>query len=820
MKKTVSINIGSIIFHIEEDGYDKLKSYLDSVNRYFSTFEDSSEIIADIENRIAEIFLEKLTDGRQTVSLEDVDELIATMGTTRDFEATIETEPKEEAKEEPVEPEPESQAQSEQQSQKSEAPRKLYRDIRRKMLGGVASGIAYYFRIDPLWIRLLTLALFFNVFFAGLSGATLLAYIILWIVIPGNSELEDDKKIKKLFRDSDSRVLGGVASGIARYFGADIAVIRLLFVLSIFLAGSGILLYIILWIITPEARTITEKMQMQGEPVTLSNIEENVKKGLNVKDGEESAIVKILLFPFRLIALIINGIGRALGPLLKFLVELLRIAFGVLLVIIGFSIMIGLVVAMFGILGMGGWEHYTRIDDIPLELIRDSLNDWVVISAFLVSFVPALGITLAGLAVILKKRIVKPYVAWAMLGVWVISLAISSYAIPSFIREFSSEDDIRVDKTFELTQATPTLHLNDLGDDSFDGVDLRLRGHSDSTYQLLLTIESRGGSREEAQENARSIVYNVEQKGDDFYFDSRVTFPEGSEFRFQNVKAYFYIPFGKTFRMDGNLDEILINTLHLNGYRSYQMEGNDWVFERSGIKCLTCPEQNYEDADDNVNDQIRSSYRGSDKIDYPFTDFDEVVVAAFIDIDISRGDEWSVVLRGDDNDLDDVYVNQVGDKLTVKFKEDNWEWWKERHDEKIGLFITMPELNYLELTGDCDGEIKGFESEDLTINAVGGCDLYINVTSNDLDINLTGASTAELKGSGERLNVELIGASRLEGFDFTASRADVSAVGASKAEVYASDELDLEAAGASKIRYRGTHNVDASDLGMSSIERD
>ena len=56
MKKTVSINIGGIIFHIEEDGYDKLKNYLDSVNKYFSTFEDSGEIIADIESRIAEIF--------------------------------------------------------------------------------------------------------------------------------------------------------------------------------------------------------------------------------------------------------------------------------------------------------------------------------------------------------------------------------------------------------------------------------------------------------------------------------------------------------------------------------------------------------------------------------------------------------------------------------------------------------------------------------------------------------------------------------------------------------------------------------------------
>ena len=337
MKKTVSINIGGIIFHIEEDGYDKLKNYLDSVNKYFSTFEDSGEIISDIESRIAEIFLDKLSDGRQTVTLEDVEGLIATMGTTQDFEAAIETEPV--TTEAPKSEESQqSSSTTAEEPQSSEQPKKLVRDMKRRILGGVAAGIAHYFSIDPLWIRLLLLLMFINVFFGGLSAAIFLAYIILWIVLPQSESLEEDKKVKKLFRNSDQRVLGGVASGIAAYFGTDISVIRLLFVLSIFLGGAGIILYIILWIITPEAKTITEKMQMQGEPVTLSNIEENVKKGLNVREGEESAFVKVLLFPFRLIALVISGLAKALGPILGFLVQAIRILFGLILVLLGFSV--------------------------------------------------------------------------------------------------------------------------------------------------------------------------------------------------------------------------------------------------------------------------------------------------------------------------------------------------------------------------------------------------------------------------------------------------------------------------------------------------
>ena len=76
-----------IIFHIEEDGFETLRKYLDSINSYFSSYEESEEIIADIEGRIAEIFLERLSDGKQVVSAEDVSDLMKIMGNTSDFEA-------------------------------------------------------------------------------------------------------------------------------------------------------------------------------------------------------------------------------------------------------------------------------------------------------------------------------------------------------------------------------------------------------------------------------------------------------------------------------------------------------------------------------------------------------------------------------------------------------------------------------------------------------------------------------------------------------------------------------------------------------------
>ena len=89
MKKTISINIAGILFNIEEDGYEKLRSYLDAIADYFRKFEGSHEIVADIESRIAEILLARKGETSQVVSAADVDHVILTMGKVSDFQAEI-----------------------------------------------------------------------------------------------------------------------------------------------------------------------------------------------------------------------------------------------------------------------------------------------------------------------------------------------------------------------------------------------------------------------------------------------------------------------------------------------------------------------------------------------------------------------------------------------------------------------------------------------------------------------------------------------------------------------------------------------------------
>jgi phage shock protein PspC (stress-responsive transcriptional regulator) len=177
MKKNISINLQGIIFYIEEDGYEQLSRYLASIRTYFSNYEGHEEIVADIESRVAEIFTARLSPGKQVITQEDVQYLIARMGNVTEFEV-----------EEPIEePIPNyntggaAGAAGAAGAYTIPGTKKLYRDINRKVISGVCAGIANYLNIDVVWIRLFfVLFLILGVLSAGISAA---AAVILYIVL-------------------------------------------------------------------------------------------------------------------------------------------------------------------------------------------------------------------------------------------------------------------------------------------------------------------------------------------------------------------------------------------------------------------------------------------------------------------------------------------------------------------------------------------------------------------------------------------------------------------------------------------------------------
>ena len=173
MKKIININLSGRVIPIEDSAYEKLQAYIESLRRYFIHEEGRDEIINDIESRIAELMNEKIRKGASSVTDADVDEIIASMGRPEDFQAAEDTETIS------------TGSQSYQSRTASDEPyttrkrNRLYRDSSDKILGGVCSGLANYMNVDPAIIRIL-----FAIITFGGFGFGVLAYLLLWIVLP------------------------------------------------------------------------------------------------------------------------------------------------------------------------------------------------------------------------------------------------------------------------------------------------------------------------------------------------------------------------------------------------------------------------------------------------------------------------------------------------------------------------------------------------------------------------------------------------------------------------------------------------------------
>jgi phage shock protein PspC (stress-responsive transcriptional regulator)/intracellular sulfur oxidation DsrE/DsrF family protein len=188
MNKIMNVNIGGIVFHVDDDAYEKLRKYLRDINNHFKSTKGGDEIIIDIEARIVELFQQKLSDKKEVITKEDVEYVVAVMGIPSDFED-------------------ENDNNYNDPNVKQVGRKRLFRDIDDRMIGGVCSGLGAYFRLDTVWFRLAFII-------ATISGLSILAYLILWIIIP-------------------------------------------------------------------PARTIAEKLEMQGDPVTVSNIEKSIREEMD-----------------------------------------------------------------------------------------------------------------------------------------------------------------------------------------------------------------------------------------------------------------------------------------------------------------------------------------------------------------------------------------------------------------------------------------------------------------------------------------------------------------------------------------------------------
>ncbi len=540
MNKTVNINLGGILFHIDEDAYQKLNRYFEAIKRSLTNSSGQDEIIKDIEIRVSELLTEKQKSEKHVVGMKDVDEVITVMGQPEDY------------------------------------------------------------RIDDEGTSNTTSASF-----ATTSG-----------------------KSKKLYRDRDGAIVGGVLSGLGYYFGIDKTWLRILLIALVWAAGTGVLLYIILWIAMPEAITTSEKLEMKGEPVNLENIEKKVREEIDYVSGKLKNSGEIISeeaknFNTKYGHQVKNA-GSSFGD---FIITILGVFAKFIGGIIVFTAAVTLIALFISIFTLGSTEFI----DVPWLDYFNSFN-YGNVSMFLIGLlfffaigIPFFFLLILGLKIIITNmKSIGNVAKYTLLAVWLIaisvliSLGISQASEVAFENKTIQKQQINIQKTDTLMISFKpntyySNHIISKGNMSIveDSLSQKMIYSDDISFEVLptderlpyLQIEKRanGKSSIDAKQKAEKINYNFKITGNKLILDDYFLTKLENKFRDQEIRIFLYVPKGTLLKADENVKEFdesdndFFNLHHSSDSYIYKVEENK-------VKCLNCPKDETDEYNDGTED--------------------------------------------------------------------------------------------------------------------------------------------------------------------------------------------------------------------------
>jgi phage shock protein PspC (stress-responsive transcriptional regulator) len=499
MNKIISANINGFVFNIDELAYAKLKAYLDIIKQKV----DNSEVSQDIENRIAELFNEKLKDGRTAIFDADVDDVMQQMGKPDEFAADDE--------------------EGENKSKDSNSSSSYFKQSNRK----------------------------------------------------------------RLYRDEDDKVIGGVCSGIGAYFGLDPVIIRIGFAAAFLFFGSGFILYILLMIIMPKAVTPSEKLEMRGEPMDYKNLSKTVEKDFKDAYHRYRPEVKTGFHRFVQVAVRIGMVVLAI-----FIISIIIPS--------GFGLLTGI--------GIASWSLPTLS-----SYIFTSTNESILIIIGLILFIliPILGIFYSLLRLGFRFKPMPKVFSILLSLLWFTGFCLLAFSTYNIGKQFSTNSKINeIDTLSELTSnKTLILRCNSSENDSRifyhdeDGesqvrihneqdmkeaidqgiserVSLKIVNGFASVPVLKVSKIANGPSSYEASTTAKQIDYSYELRDSILYLDAVIQKGENQLWRNQRVRLTLEVP--ESYQL--YIDESCNDLLDLNGRERKKLLGHYLHVDHRGFQ--------------------------------------------------------------------------------------------------------------------------------------------------------------------------------------------------------------------------------------------
>ena len=557
MNKTVNINLANTFFHIDEEAYNKLRRYLESIKRSFAGTAGSDEIIADIEARIAELFSEKQEHNRQVITQKEVDAVINVMGQPEDYmvDETI------------FEDEPRSKT----------------------------------------------------------------------------SKTKGSSHVKKLYRDTETKYIGGVCAGLEYYLGFDALLIRLIFILFGLFTGFGLIAYILLWILVPEAVTTSQKLDMRGEPINISNIERKVKEGF------DDVADKVKNVDYKEVGDKVKSSSKTffdtIGDIFMFLFRIFGKFIGILLIIIGAATLIGLFVG-FVTVGVIDLVHFPGIDFYDI-VNTTGTPVWVVsFLVFLAIGIPFFFVLYLGLKVLVNNlNSIGSIAKFTLLGVWLLSIGILIslgvreaasraftgtttineqfeliHPLDTFLIKMRSNETIEYDQRFDFDDVAMVYDEDGMALLYSEDIRFDIKKSTDSIFRLKVKKDADGSTFEEARERSSMIDYDYVLNDNELLLDDYLTTDLSEKMRSQEVRNIIYIPAGTLIKLDHTTKgHIGRSTKNDKGFYRNDIINYLWMMGSDGkLKCQNC------------SDKLESHNDGNGRI---------IINEDGVDINVEDGDE-------------------------------------------------------------------------------------------------------------------------------------------------------------------------------------
>lgn len=514
MKKTIDVNIGGLIFHLDEDAFERLNQYLESVRTKYEASEKKDEIVSDVEKGIAKILTVKLNEIRQVVTLQDIEEVIAEMESP--------TATKEEAKK------------------------------------------------------------------------------------------DKTHNARRFYRDPDNKVFGGVCAGIAAYFNVSVVWIRLVFLLLVLVFGMSPIIYIILWIVIPQATTIAEKLEMHGEKINVSNIEktieaeiEHLKQKLNELKNDAKSTYKE-----KSKQTIEKGVSFFV-EIIRYLVRAVAIFVGIIFVLVGIFLIVGLITTFFRNVEVISFS-FANIINYPLNILKVMLPspDYLALGItgiILVVGIPLIMLIYAGIKLIFGIKTKKRIIGVSSLTLWLAGLIFCGIAGYKVLNNQTVKE--RIQKQEILKPSAKAIVYIDLAKDNIlDSIlkpinrqfvgEWNIGKYNNNEYFFgvpslniikcggnIPVIEinkfARGNNTEMAIKNCESISFDFNQPNDSILLLEYFKLNDTKNWSDQSINLTIKLPINYTFILSKSLTQFIRKD---NQFITEDMIGKKLIMTENGIK--------------------------------------------------------------------------------------------------------------------------------------------------------------------------------------------------------------------------------------------